>query len=193
MENVKVIIWVLVALGVFIWQLVQKFRQQAEEARRRQPPQTARQNVGTSTRPEPRPAAPAPNLSFEELLARMQRQNQEAAAPSDPTSTAERLAEERTITEPRGRFARTQERTEVESRSLEDAAPEARSLEAPWRAPRRADTAPRASTQHGQEDYWSLPKPAPAQQTRRTLNDLLKTPADLRAAFVLSEILGRKW
>ena len=193
MEDFKGIIWVLVAIGAFVWQMVQKIKKQAEEARRKEQQQTARQNFGTTTRPEPQPAAPAPNLSFEELLAQMQRQNRGEEAPPEPPKVAERLSEERTIAEPRGRFARSQEKTEVEIHSLELPAPEAHSLEAPKRAPRRADSTPRTSTQHGQEDYWSQPKPAPAQQTRRTINDLLKNPADVRAAFVLSEILGRKW
>ena len=190
MEDFKGIIWVLLAVGVFIWQMVQKIKAQAEEARQKERKREARQNFGTA-QPTARPVPPVPGLSFEELLAQMQRQNRGEEAL--PPVVEERPSEERTSVEPIGRFARSQEKIEVELHSLELPAPEARSLEAPKRLPRRADTTPRTSTLHGQEDYWSQPKPATPEQTRRTVNDLLRNPADLRAAFVLSEILGKKW
>ncbi|MFD2783913.1 hypothetical protein [Hymenobacter rubripertinctus] len=191
MEDIKSIVWLLLAVGVFLWQMVQKLKKQTEAADQKQQRRTARQDFGTA-RPAPIPAPPVPSLSFEELLAQMQRQNR--AEESQPAPAPEPVAETRPASvEPQGRYARSQEKTEVEIHSLELPAPEARSLEAPKRAARRADTMPRTSTQHGQEDYWSQPQPPTPVQTRRTVNDLLRSPADIRAAFVLSEILGKKW
>ncbi|OWP62094.1 hypothetical protein CDA63_16105 [Hymenobacter amundsenii] len=191
MEDFKSIIWVLLAVGVFIWQMVQKIKSQAEAAEQKEQRRTARQDFGTA-KPTPKPVPPVPSSSFEELLAQMQRQNR--AEESLPEPAPEPVAETRPASvEPMGRYARSQEKIEVEIHSLELPTPEARSLEAPKRAARRADTMPRTSTQHGQEDYWSQPKPATPEQTRRTVNDLLRNPADIRAAFVLSEILQRRF
>ena len=199
MEDFKSIIWVLLAVGVFIWQMVQKIKTQAEAAAQKEQRRTARQDFGTA-KPTRTPAPPVPSLSFEELLAQMQRQNRVEESPPEPTPeptlapTPEPAAETRPASvEPMGRYARSQEKIEVDIHSLELPAPEARSLEAPKRAARRADTMPRTSTQHGQEDYWSQAKPATPEQTRRTISDMLKKPADIRAAFVLSEILQRRF
>ncbi len=193
MEDFMTIIWVVLAAGVFIWQLVQKMKTQAETARQQEQRRTARQDFGAA-KPKPTPAPPVPSLSFEEMLAQMQRQNRTEESLPEPAPELEPVAETRPASvEPMGRYARSQEKTEVEILSLELPAPEARSLEAPKQAARRAATMPRTSTQHGQEDYWSRPRPATPEQTRRTINDMLKNPADIRAAFVLSEVLVRKW
>ncbi len=197
MEDFKSIIWVLLAVGVFIWQMIQKIKTQAQATDQKEQRRTARQDFGTA-KPTPKPAPPVPAVSFEELLAQMQRQNRTEESLPEPTpepvaKTRPVLAERPASVEPLGRYARSQEKTEVEIHSLELPAPEARSLEAPKRTPRRADTMPRTSTEHGQDDFWNQPKPATPEQTRRTVNDLLRNPADIRAAFVLSEILGKKW
>ena len=56
---------------------------------------------------------------------------------------------------------------------------------------------PRAATKHGQEDYWSRVQRQQREEESRQdlsgLKDRLRNPTDLRAAFVLSEILQRKF
>jgi hypothetical protein len=91
---------------------------------------------------------------------------------------------------------RSLEQPTVAPKSLEKYK-EARSLEVPRQEARRAAALPRATTQHGQEDYWSQTQARRREQTRLNtqlnLAERLRNPADLRAAFVLSEILKPKF
>ncbi|MBT2557657.1 hypothetical protein J7E24_07665 [Hymenobacter sp. ISL-91] len=200
MEDIKGFVWVIGAIVFFIWRMVQKAAEKAKEAADRQ---QAQQPGGAPVR---RPAPSAPAVSFEELLAQMQRQNQQPAPP-EPGPMAERAApqeweqQEQRIPEPQAkparpapapRFGRGLEKTEVEQYSQELPAREARSLEAPKRAARLGSSLPRTSTEHGNDDFWSQKKISP-KQTRRTVNELLQNPADIRAAFVLSEIFQRRY
>ncbi|SDX44633.1 hypothetical protein [Hymenobacter psychrophilus] len=206
MEDIKGFVWVIAAVVFFIWRMVQKAAEKAKEAQVRQ---QARQPGGA---PAPRPAPAVPAVSFEELLAQMQRQNQQPAPPEprplaerDPPQEWEQRREqwdqEQQGQEPPAkparpapvpRFGRGLESTEIDAYSQELPAREARSLEAPKRAPRLAQNQPRTSTQHGSEDFWSQKQISP-KQTRRTVNELLQNPADIRAAFVLSEIFQRRY
>ncbi|NVO33318.1 hypothetical protein [Hymenobacter lapidiphilus] len=199
MEDIKGFVWVIGAIVFFIWRMVQKAAEKAKEAHDRQ---QAQQPGGAPVR---RPAPSAPAVSFEELLAQMQRQNQQPAPP-EPGPPAERDAaqeweQEQRNPEPQAkpgrpapvpRFGRGLEKTEVEQYSQELPAREARSLEAPKRAARLGSSLPRTSTEHGNEDFWSQKRVAP-KPTGRTVNELLKNPANIRAAFVLSEILQRRY
>ncbi|RFP66610.1 hypothetical protein D0N36_02585 [Hymenobacter lapidiphilus] len=173
--------------------MVQKAAEKAKEAHDRQ------QAHQPGSAPVRRPAPSAPAVSFEELLAQMQRQNQPAPPPlaerEPPQAEWEQEEQEQEARPARpvaaARFPRP-ENTEVELHSQELPAAEARSLEVPKRVLRRGSALPRTSTQHGTEDFWSQKTISP-KQTRRTVNELLQNPANLRAAFVLSEILQRKW
>lgn len=186
MEKLQTLVWILIGLVVFIWRMVQKARtmtqREQQERRFSKPDSTGR----------PRPVTPLPATSFEELLRQMQAQNQ-------PAKPATEKPEETT---PAGRplpreAARSQEKTDVTARSQERTAT-ARSLEAPAHAARRASTLPRAAASvNSSNDYWLQEEARRREQSRpdppRNINDLLRKPADLRNAFILSEILQRKF
>ncbi|MET4106100.1 hypothetical protein [Hymenobacter sp. UYP22] len=176
MEKLQTLVWLLIGLGVFIWRMVQKARATTQQEQRERPGTTGK-------------VPPLPVSSFEELLKQMQAQNRPAPTPTPaPVAPAGRPLS-REITLP----ARSMERTETAARSLERPTT-ARSLEAPRREARLASSLPRTNTRHGQEDYWSRqPRPTHPQETRRTVADMLRNPADVRAAFVLGEILQRRF
>lgn len=176
MEKLQPLVWLLIGLGVFIWRMVQKARATTQQEQRTRPRTTGK-------------VPPLPSGSFDELLKQMQAQNRPAAAPkAAPVTPAGRpLPQEAAAS------ARSLERTETAARSLEQPVT-AHSLEAPRREARLASSLPRTNTQHGQEDYWSRqPCPSRPQDTRRTVTDMLQSPADVRAAFVLGEILQRRF
>lgn len=189
MEKLQTLAWILIGLAIFIWRMVQKARattqREQQERRFSRPDSTGR----------PRPVAPLPSTSFEELLKQMQAQNH----PAKPASAPNPASEEKT---PGGRplpreAARSQEKTEVTARSQERTVV-ARSLETPAHDARRASTLPRAATRDTPaNNYWKQDE-ARRHETRRpelnrNIRDLLKTPADLRNAFILSEILQRRF
>ncbi|MBC8084020.1 MAG: hypothetical protein H7Z21_12480 [Hymenobacter sp.] len=187
MEKLQTLLWILIGLGVFIWRMVQKARQTIAQEQRERPATTGK-------------VPPLPAASFEEMLKQMQTQNRAgnpASTPAPPrpveTTPAGRPLPQRTTSAPR-----SLEQTTVASKSLEKAS-EARSLEVPLHEARRAAALPRTNTRHGQEDYWSRIQARQQEEARRqgqtpaNLTDRLRNPADLRAAFVLSEILRRKF
>ena len=176
MEKLQTLVWLLIGLGVFIWRMVQKARATTQQEQRERPRTTAK-------------VPPLPAGSFDELLKQMQAQNRPASplTPDLVTPAGRPLPREATLP------ARSLESTTTAARSLERSTT-AHSLEAPRREARLASSLPRTNTQHGQEDYWSRrPRPGRPQETRRTVTDLLQNPADVRAAFVLGEILQRRF
>ncbi|WP_188558968.1 hypothetical protein [Hymenobacter glacieicola] len=181
MEKLQTLAWVLIGLAVFIWRMVQKARETtAREQRERR-----------FSRPDPngrpRPVAPGlPATSFEDLLRQMQNQNR-PEAPKPVPATEETTPAGRTLPRETTVVARSLEETNRPARSLEQTAP-ARSLEAPSRELRRAATLPRAQPQ---QDYWQREQSRP--EAPASLGERLRNPADLRAAFVLGEILQRKF
>ncbi|AHJ98015.1 hypothetical protein [Hymenobacter swuensis] len=176
MEKLQTLVWLLIGLGVFIWRMVQKARATTQQEQRERPRTTGK-------------VPPLPSGSFDELLKQMQAQNRSAASPTAAPVTPAGRPLPRETTPP----ARSLERTETAARSLEQPIT-ARSLEVPRREARLASSLPRTNTQHGQEDYWSRqPRPTQARETRRTVTDMLQNPADVRAAFVLGEILQRRF
>lgn len=184
MEKLQTLLWILIGLGVFIWRMIQKAKAttQREQKERKfsRPDSTGR----------PRPVTPLPATSFEEMLKQMQAQNRAGNSTTQTTPAGRSLPQETAPT------PRTLEQPTVAARSLEQAK-EARSLEVPTHEARRAATLPRAATQHGQEDYWSRIQRQRQEEARRQglsgLKERLRNPTDLRAAFVLSEILQRKF
>jgi hypothetical protein len=142
----------------------------------------------------PRPVAPLPATSFEELLKQMQAQNQ----PGSPSLSAEeKTPAGRPLPREVASPAYTKEKTELPARSLERPTTP-RSLEAPAHDARRASTLPRATNRPAASpDYWQ--QEATRRQTMsraeqgRSLSEQLRNPADLRNAFILSEILQRKF
>ena len=180
----------LLALVVRWWKKAKEtMRREAQERRLPSPDQP---RVG-------RPAAPSvPATSFEELLKQMQTQNQQRTAPLPvPQPVSEKVDTTpagRPMPREKAQPSRSLERTETRPISLEAPAT-ARSLEVAPPVRQRAATLPRTSVS-SPEDYWSRQTKAPAPsrtETRRHVTDLLRSPADVRAAFVLSEILKRKY
>ncbi|TGE28403.1 hypothetical protein [Hymenobacter metallicola] len=172
MEKLQTLGLIFLGLLIFVWRMIQKMR---NTARREQ---------------QERPAAriPLPSTSFDELLKQMQKQNErgnrplESATPTTPAGR--RLPQEaeapkaRTLEQP-VRKAQSQERRAT-TISLEKTT-----------APARRNT----GLDHPAADHpLRRPRPtAPAPVARRVVTDRLRTPADLRDAFILSEILKRKF
>ena len=184
MEKLQTLFWILIGLGAFIWRMVQKAKattqREQQERKFSRPDSTGR----------PRPVAPLPATSFEEMLKQMQAQNRAGNSPNQTTPAGRPLPQET------ARAPRTLEQPATAARSLERQK-EARSLEAPAHEARRAAGLPRTATQHGQEDYWSRVQRQQREEVRQQalsgIQERLRNPADLRAAFVLSEILQRKF
>ncbi|UOQ64460.1 hypothetical protein [Hymenobacter volaticus] len=195
MEKLQTLLWIVLGLGIFIWRMVQKARAITERERRE------RKFSRPDSTGKPRPVTALPATSFEEMLRQMQEQNRTGNPATVPAPPVSKPA---TQTTPAGRALpretapapRSLEQTTVAPKSLERSR-EARSLEAPKHEARRAAALPRATTQHGQEDYWSQNQVRRREETRlqaqSSIADRLRNPADLRAAFVLSEILKRKF
>lgn len=173
MEKLKVLLLILGGLAVFVWRMVQKMR---ETNRREQ-----------QERPAAR-RAPLPGSSFDDLLKQMQQQNQRGnpsvpAVPAPTTPAGRRLPQEqaqkaRSLEQP-VRKAQSQERRATNT-SLERTV-----------APARRNT---GMDHPVQDNPLRRPRPtAPAPVTRRVITDRLRDPAQLREAFVLSEILKRKF
>ncbi|TGE24166.1 hypothetical protein E5K00_02835 [Hymenobacter aquaticus] len=169
MEKLQTLGLILFGLVVFVWRMVQKMRDTTRREQQERPPARV----------------PLPSTSFEELLKQMQQQNQQGNPTTAPARTPggrelphEEAPKARTLEQP-ARKAQSQERRATNV-SLERAAPVARrntGLDHP--APDNPLRRPRPT--------------APAPAARRVITDRLRTPADLRDAFILSEILKRKF
>ncbi len=183
MEKLQTLLWIVLGLGIFIWRMVQKARATTQEEQRE------RKYSRPDSTGRPRPVVPLPTTSFEELLKQMQAGNRTAPPAS---AAAETTPAGRPMPRETAPVARSLERPDQAARSLETQ-PEARSLEVPLHEARRAARQPRTTVQHGQEDYWSRQAARAKEPARATVTDLLRNPASLRAAFVLSEILKPKF
>ena len=180
MEKLQTLVWIVIGLVVFIWQMVKKAQEATAREQRERPART-------------RQAPPLPAASFEELLKQMQTQNQPTSRPTAPVSPAEdRTPAGRPVPREEAPAARSLEQTDMPAPTLERA-PLTRSLEAPRREARRAATLPRAAVQHGHEDYWSRQQAQAAAPPARSIADMLRNPANVRTAFILSEVLQRRF
>lgn len=190
MEKLQTLLWIVLGLGIFIWRMVQKARETMAREQRERPKTTGK-------------VPPLPATSFQEMLKQMQEQNRTGnpatvpvPTPSGPRPTTQTTPAGRALPRETAPAPRSLEKTTVAPKSLERSS-EARSLEVPGHEARRAAALPRATTQHGQEDYWSQKQvrreEARRLEAERSIADRLRNPADLRAAFVLSEILQRKF
>lgn len=174
MEKLQIFLVILAGLGVFIWRMVQK----------------AIETTARESRERPRPKAPSlPDTSFKELLKQMQTQNQsDAPTPTalpQPATPAGRPMPREVAPKPR-----SLERTDVRPVSLEEKATARANQETASRA-RHAATLPRAIA--AVPRAYNVPSNNRTSQTRRTVRDALRSAADMRAAFVLSEVLKRKF
>ena len=180
MEKLQTLLWILLGLGFFIWRMVQKAREAMARDQRERPART-------------RQAPPLPAASFEELLKQMQAKNNPTAPASAPAFPVETTPAGRPLPREAPPVARSLERTERTPRTLEEV-PEARSLEVPLHEARRAAQLARASNRPTPDDYWTRQAAAKAKEpVHSAVSDILKNPANLRTAFVLSEILKPKF
>lgn len=174
MEKLQIFLLILLGLGVFIWRMVQK----------------AIETTARESRERPRPKVPSlPDTSFKELLKQMQAQNQPASSSPQPP-TAQTTPAGRPLPREEAPRPHSLERTDVQPVSLEEKATARANQETAPRA-RRATTLPRATTPVPRA--YNVPLNNQAIQTRRTVRDTLRSAADVRAAFVLSEVLKRKF
>lgn len=184
MEKLQTLAWILLGLAMFIWRMVQKARATTAQEQRE------RKLTRPDSRGRPRPVAPGlPGTSFEELLRQMQTQNQGGAVP--PVPQPEATPAGRPLPRETAPAPRSLEEGTRPARSLEQNAP-TRSLEAPARPARRAATLPRAG-QQSTPDYWQRQQARPEEAPAASFAERLRNPADVRMAFVLGEILQRKF
>lgn len=169
MEKLQTLGLILFGIIVFVWRMVQKARDTARQEQQERP----------ATR------VPLPSTSFDELLKQMQRQNERGNAPTAPATTPGG----RQLPHEAARPARTQEKAAARPVSQEERRVTSVSLE------RAAPVARRGTgIQHDkQSSLPKLPTPTAATSRRSALNARLRSPAELREAFILSEILKRKF
>ena len=181
MEKVWTLLWILFAIGTFVFRMLKKMRETSARESQERPP---------------RPGGVVPDLptaSFQEMLRQMQARNSGEAAPVVPapaSAPAGRLTlGGRPMPRETARPTQSQERIKVQTVSLEAPAV-ATSRNTPAPIARRAAGLPRAST--GSDSR--LPASAPATGTvGATVRQWLRQPESVRAAFVLSEVLRRKY
>ena len=183
MEKVQTLLWIVLAIGAFVYRMVQKMRATSAQEQRERPRA---------------PASPAlPAATFQELLKQMQARNTaETGTPAlpatglgpSPNTLAGRPVPRPTVPQPR-----SQERT-APRRNSSEALVVARPINRPAPAVQRGASLPRAVIA-AQVDATYRPfapaKPA-AEPTGAVVRRLLAQPANVRAAFVLGEILSRR-
>lgn len=190
-EKLQTLLLILMGVAALIvrwWKKAQETTQREQQERRlARPDKSAR----------PRPVVPAlPATSFQELLKQMQAQNQSPAKPG-PTRSATAPAAETTtpagrpLPREQARGGRSLERTEVRPVSLEAPATD-QAFNKPAPEVRRASARPRPAAS-AESNYRGYRQEAPRPGTGATVAERLRNPADLRAAFVLSEILNRRY
>ncbi|TGE16374.1 hypothetical protein [Hymenobacter elongatus] len=168
MEKLQTLGLILLGLAFFVWRMIGKMRETTQQ----------------ELQERPVTQVPLPSTSFDDLLKQMQRQNNRGNGPAAPTTTPggrqlphEEARAARSLEQPAAR-AVSQERR-VTNVSLERTAPVARRG---------------TGMQHDKKSSPPKPPTPAADSSRRSsLNARLRSPAELRDAFVLSEILKRKF
>ena len=183
MEKVQTLLWVVLGLGAFVYRTVQKMRATAAQESRERPRA---------------PAVPAlPAATFQALLRQMQARNAAAGAPGPPLpAPAGPGPRPNTLAGRPVPAARSQEgpvrRPPRRLAPLETPAP-ARPVSPPLPVVRRGAGLPRAVLSAQSDATYQPFAAAPAPESTATaVRRLLAQPANVRAAFVLSELLGRR-
>ena len=189
MEKVQTLLWILLAVGAFVYRMVQKMRATAAQEQRERPRA---------------PAAPAlPTTSFQELLKQMQARNAaEPGAPRPPATGQFLPAPAGPAPRPNtlgGRpmpVARPQERhprRPLRRLTSLEAPATARPINPAPPAVQRGANLPRAVVSARPDATYQPFAPAPASEsTGAAVRRLLAQPANVRAAFVLGELLNRR-
>lgn len=182
MEKIYSLLWILLAIGVFIFRMVKKMQETTERERQERPNQSAS------------PAPALPQVTFQEMLKQMQQRNTGAPA-------GEHTPAGRPVPQEKARPALSQEHKQARPKSLESTKQRQKSLEAKKVEPVYATALPRASTEAPITDYWEDRErrhmkehahAATVTPLNQSVRLLLTQPESFRAAFVLSEILQRR-
>ncbi|MCB2379434.1 hypothetical protein LGH70_17680 [Hymenobacter sp. BT635] len=170
MEKLQTLGLILLGLALFVWRMVQKMRDTTRQEQQERPrAQSQRSQSGSS---------------FEDLLKQMQQQNQRGNAPAAPATTPGG----RKLPQEQARAARTLERPAQRALSQERRATNM-SLERPAPVARRG-----TGMDHSQPAHQPRQSPSAAPvSSGRSLTSRLRNPAELRDAFILSEILKRRF
>lgn len=183
MEKIQTLLWVLFGVGAFVFRMIKKMQEtNAQESRER----------------PARPGGAVPGLpatTFQELMRQMQARNADEPRPAavpvvEPQPLAKRTLGGRLMPREVARPTRSQERTSARALSLEAPAT-ARLRNAPAPPARRSSAMPRASAEASFADNQQPAVRAAA--VNATVRQWLSQPESVRAAFVLSEILQRKF
>lgn len=187
MEKIQSLLWILLAVGAFVFRMVKRMQATSAQESRSRPPR-------------PGGAVPSlPTATFQEMLQQMQARNaaapgsetQLAPAPATPQSAPKRTLGGRPMPREVARPIRSQERPAARPASLEAPAT-ARTLNAPAPPARRASGLARASTKAPIADAWQSVA-RPAAPLNETVRQWLRQPESVRAVLVLSEILQRRY
>lgn len=185
MEKLLPALWILFAIGMFIFRMLQKARE-ATAKDHRERPMPKRRPGPVLDRDDP--AIPAlPDASFQELLRQMQARNAENKAD-------ERTPAGRPLPDEHAPVPHSLERTEVEIKSLEEPAA-SRPINPPKPVVRLGENLPRAVvTARVNPTFVEYETPtASRRKAARAVHRLLRQPASVRTAFVLSEVFQRRY
>ncbi|MBD2766811.1 hypothetical protein IC235_02765 [Hymenobacter sp. BT664] len=174
MDKLIPLFWILFAIGSVVFRIIKKMRENSVRESQERPR---------------RPGGAVPELpkaTFEELLRQMQARNAPAPAPVERTPGGRSMPHE--VARP----AQSQERTVLRQTSLEAPAT-AKPHNAPAPPARRSSGLPRASAKAPILPPTGPSAPVSTPSVNQTVRQLLRRPESVRAAFVLSEILQRKY
>ncbi|OGX88921.1 hypothetical protein [Hymenobacter glacialis] len=186
MDEFKTLVWILLAIGAFVYRMIKKVQENSARESRERPAGGVVPGL--------------PTASFQELLQQMQARNAPMpAAPAPPNSTlaplapAERTLGGRLMPREIARPTFSKERVAVRQASLEAPATARSRAFTPSVVVRRASDQPRAYTESLLESDKQGSVGRSAAPLNETVRQMLQQPDGVRAAFVLSEIFQRKY
>jgi len=188
MDELKTLVWILIAIGAFVYRMVKKVQENSARESRERP-----------TRPAGGAVPGLPTASFQELLKQMQARNAPTpAATALPAPVVQLPPAARTLggrLMPReiARPTFSKERVAVRQASLEAPATARSKAFTPTVVVRRASEQPRAYTGVLPEYNRQGAAARSAAPLNETVRQMLRQPDGVRAAFVLSEIFQRKY
>ncbi|OGX86451.1 hypothetical protein BEN47_13195 [Hymenobacter lapidarius] len=189
MDELKTLVWILLAIGAFVYRMVKKVQENSARESRERP-----------TRPAGSVVPGLPTASFQELLQQMQARNAPVPAapapqkaPVAPLAPAARTLGGRLMPREIARPTFSKERVAVRQASLEAPATARSRGFTPSVVVRRASEQPRAYTEALPEFNRQGAATGSAAPLNETVRQMLRQPEGVRAAFVLSEIFQRKY
>ncbi len=189
MDELKTLVWILLAIGAFVYRMVKKVQENSARESRERPARPAGSVVPS-----------LPTASFQELLQQMQARNAPVPAapaspdfPVAPPVPAARTLGGRLMPRETARPTFSKERVAVRQASLEAPATARSSAFTPSVIVRRASEQPRAHIEALSESDKQGSAGRLGAPLNATVRQMLRQPDGVRAAFVLSEIFQRKY